>query len=399
MKLKYFLNKIQDVKIKDYCSLFPMTIALIIKPFYKKTYKDAWLICEEPKEARDNGYHFFQYMVQNQPNQKCFYAIKKKSIDYKKVKKYGNIIEYGSIQHWLAYFLCQYNISSQKGGKPNAAVCSFMELTGFFQVHNIFLQHGVIINDLKWLYSDCSKIEKFITSTIPETKFVEQKFGYPKGTVCLTGIPRFDALHDLVVENKQILIMPTWRCWFNLRSKKNSNINSNFEESEYLNKWKELLNNDILKELIEKKDLKVIFYLHRNLQNHINSFKNINSKIILASWEKYDIQELLKSSALMVTDYSSVFFDMIYMKKPIVFYQFDEDEYRKYQYGEGYFDYHNNNFGNSYAESWRVVKELKTILENDCKISPQYLDSHKEIFRFYDRKNSERVFKILKEKE
>ena len=52
MKLKYFLNKIQDVKIKDYCSLFPMTIALIIKPFYKKTYKDAWLICEEPKEAR-----------------------------------------------------------------------------------------------------------------------------------------------------------------------------------------------------------------------------------------------------------------------------------------------------------------------------------------------------------
>ena len=96
-----------------------------------------------------------------------------------------------------------------------------------------------------------------------------------------------------------------------------------------MNKWKELLNNDILKELIEKKDLKVIFYLHRNLQNHINSFKNINSKIILASWEKYDIQELLKSSALMVTDYSSVFFDMIYMKKPIVFYQFDEDEYRK----------------------------------------------------------------------
>ena len=97
--------------------------------------------------------------------------------------------------------------------------------------------------------------------------------------------------------------MPTWRCWFNLRSKKNSNINSNFEESEYLNKWKELLNNNILKELIEKKDLKVIFYLHRNLQNHINSFKNINSRVILASWEKYDIQELLKSSALMVTDY------------------------------------------------------------------------------------------------
>ena len=27
----------------------------------------------------------------------------------------------------------------------------------------------------------------------------------------------------------------------------------------------------------------------------------------------------------MVTDYSSVFFDFAYMKKPIVFYQFDEN--------------------------------------------------------------------------
>ncbi|WP_257940879.1 DegT/DnrJ/EryC1/StrS family aminotransferase [Bacteroides muris (ex Fokt et al. 2023)] len=84
---------------------------------------------------------------------------------------------------------------------------------------------------------------------------------------------------------------------------------------------------------------------------------------MIASWEKYDIQELLKSSAIMITDYSSVFFDMIYMKKPIIFYQFDEEKYRKYQYGEGYFDYHHNAFGNTCSSSDLVIKELEKMAD------------------------------------
>ena len=84
---------------------------MIIKHFYRKTCKDAWLIGEEPQEARDNGYHFFQYMVQNQPNQKCFYAIKKKSIDYKKVKKYG----LHSFLEWFIVIPFQRRMQAQCG--------------------------------------------------------------------------------------------------------------------------------------------------------------------------------------------------------------------------------------------------------------------------------------------
>ena len=99
----------RDVKFTDYLSLFPMMMAFILKPFYKKKYQGTWLICEEPLEARDNGYHFFKYMCENQQQQICYYAIKRKSVDAKKVEKIGKIIEYGSVQHWLAYFLCDYN--------------------------------------------------------------------------------------------------------------------------------------------------------------------------------------------------------------------------------------------------------------------------------------------------
>ena len=83
----YLINKIKDVKIKDYFSVFPMITALILKPFYRERYQGTWLICEEPYEARDNGYHFFRYMCERQPQQKCYYAVKKESVDAKKVQK------------------------------------------------------------------------------------------------------------------------------------------------------------------------------------------------------------------------------------------------------------------------------------------------------------------------
>ena len=92
IKLAYFVNRIRDVKLKDYLSVFPMTVALIAKSFFKKKYEKAWLICEEAAEARDNGYHFFRYMCQKQPQQKCFYAIKKKSVDYNKVQKHNKAL-------------------------------------------------------------------------------------------------------------------------------------------------------------------------------------------------------------------------------------------------------------------------------------------------------------------
>lgn len=213
INLKYFRKKIKDVRIKDYCALFPMIIAKMVSPLFKRKYKDTWIICENENEARDNGYHFFKYLSINQPQQKCFYIISKKAKDYNKVKKLGQVITYGSVKHWILYYTAQYNISSQKGGKPNAAWCSFFELIGIFNPHNIFLQHGVIMNKCDWLMADRCCFDGFITSTNSEYQFVQDTFGYANKTVQLTGLPRFDNLHCNNVKSNRIIIMPTWRKW------------------------------------------------------------------------------------------------------------------------------------------------------------------------------------------
>lgn len=398
VKLSYLLDRIRDVKPNDYLSVFPMTAALLIKPFYKKKYAGTWLVCEEPAEARDNGYHFFKYMCEKQPQQKCYYAIKRNSVDVKKVQELGDVIEYGSIQHWLAYFLCEYNISSQKGGKPNAAMCAFMEMNGRFKPQNVFLQHGITKDHAEWLYADKCNFTYFITAAVPEDQMIREDYGYPDGVVQLTGFPRYDALNNLEIKKNRVLIMPTWRYWFNLKSKGGDDVKEDFRHSNYLKKWLDFLNDKDLEKMILEKNLEVIFFLHRNMQKYIDAFDNVSNHVIIASWKEYDIQELLKTSAIMVTDYSSVYFDMIYMQKPILFYQFDEAEYRRYQYQEGWFDYHDNTFSESYAEKNGLMEKLQEYVEKDFDVDDKYREGCNEIFKYIDDNNSKRVFELLSKK-
>ena len=74
-KTEYIINKMQDVKIKDIISVFSFVIAKLISPFAWKRYKGCWLICEDPKEARDNGYCLYQR--KSPGNSQCLRNIKK----------------------------------------------------------------------------------------------------------------------------------------------------------------------------------------------------------------------------------------------------------------------------------------------------------------------------------
>ena len=126
---QYSVKRILEyVRIKDILHFF---LCIIVFPFAivaKIFIRDFWLVCEDKNEARDNGYWFFKYVRENKPKQKIAYAINKKSPDCKKVKALGKVVSYGSVSHWFWYIVADKNISSQKGGKPNAAVCYFLRL-------------------------------------------------------------------------------------------------------------------------------------------------------------------------------------------------------------------------------------------------------------------------------
>jgi len=397
-KIRYFFKQLKFVKFKDILSVFLFLIALPLSLFYKIRHKNLWLICERANEARDNGYWFYKYMVENHHDQEVAYAIKFKSFDYEKVKALkGKIIKFGSLKHWIYYLIAKVNISSQKEGKPNAALCHFLEIYGLIKNKRVNLQHGVIHNDLKWLYYDVTKMWLFVSTTRQEFNYCLKTFGYPEKNMALTGLCRYDNLDDdsEYVKN-QVLIMPTHRSWLSRPVKKYKEYDDiyNFENTEYYKSWKKFLSSENLVDIVRKKNLDIILFLHPNMQKYTKYFSGLDGVRVVTS-AQYDLQYLLKSSAVMITDYSSVAFDFAYMNKPLLYFQFDYDKFREGHYQEGYFSYEKNGFGPVCYDVEHLTEEFCRIVENEMEIENKYSNKIKEFFEYRDKENCKRTYEAI----
>ncbi len=398
--MEKIIKNLRFIKMKDIFSIFQFILAIIPAMIFKIIRKNIWLICEDENEARDNGYTFFKYMCQNKSeNIDVVYAINKKSNDYQKVKDVGKCIQYGGYIHWIYYLAAKYNISSQKGGKPNAAVCYFLEVFGILKNNRIFLQHGITISDAKWLYYENTKMRLFICGAQKEYEYVKEKFGYPQENVKCLGFCRFDNWHNLKINKKRILVMPSWREWLNRKTDAYYELqyDGQFEHSEYYKKWNSFLKNKELKEFLEKNNLELIFYPHRNVQNNLEYFNSISQNIKIASWKEYDIQELLKNSAIMITDFSSVAMDFLYMKKPVIYYTFDINDFIKGQYAKGYFDYENNGMTYYSRDENEIVSQIKKIYQDNFDLDEKMNKKIDEFFGICDNNNCKRTYEAIKQ--
>lgn len=106
--------------------------------------------------------------------------------------------------------------------------------------------------------------------------------------------------------NKKILVMPG----------KNICVD---DKDMYFKKWHNLLNNNKLIEFIEKNDINIYLYSNRD----IDKLKFNSNNITITK----NIQDLLKDSSLLITDYSNIYITFASMLKPVIYYQ--SDEYQK----------------------------------------------------------------------
>lgn len=397
------MNKIKQnlkyIKIKDIFSIFVFIIALpfgiIFKVINKIRKKELWIICEAEDTARDNGYHLFKYIREKYPNDYCFYAIDKKSSDYEKIKQYGNVIQFYSFKHWIFYLAADKNISTQKAGNPNAVVFYLLQVYGILRNKRVFLQHGIIKDKIPYINYQNSKFRLFICGAKREYDFVKETFGYPEGYVKYTGLARFDNLHNNNINKKQILVMPTWRNWLG-RDLNSFSKGEKFTATPYFNCWNDFLKNPELNEFLEKNNISLYFYPHIHMQKYMKCFQFKSNNIKVVDNSDIDIQKLLKESALLITDYSSVFMDFAYMRKPIIYYQFDQKEFRERHLSEGYFKYERDGFGEVLKEENSVVEKIKQYINHDFEIEDEYKNRMDDFFELYDTNNCERIYNEIK---
>ena len=388
------LNKLKRVRIGDLGHLFLFLLALLPAALLRRKRPQLWLVCENRREARDNGYWFFRYLRERQPQVDAVYAIDPDAPEARRVTCLGPTVAYGSFRHWVLYLAAEVNISSQKYGKPNAAVCYLLEVQlGLLKNRRVFLQHGVIKDDLPFLHYDKARLWMFSCGAEPEYRFINACFGYPAGIVRYLGLCRFDSLHGQQPDEALVLILPTWRMYLQRSENREAFLNS-----DYYRCWSGLLTDGRLDALLERYGKRAVFVLHREMGAFEDAFVSRSPRIEVLRWQQADITALIRRAGTLLTDFSSVYMDFAYMKKPIVYYQFDTALFRSGHLPEGYFDYARDGFGPICADEDAVLTELEACFAGGCRMAERYRQRVERFYTLYDDRNCERTYEAICEK-
>ena len=364
---------------------------------------NSWLIVDRPDKADDNSEHFYRYIKDNELHDEIYFALSKGASDWKRLEEEGfNLIDYGSEEHLICLANCRFLISSQAGHglfHPKSTK-SFSDLVRY---RFIFLQHGVIMTDIsKWLNN--VRMKKFVTSTPGEYNFIagtEGNYKFSDTEVCLTGMPR----HDSLLKNKDrvhpdtILIMPTWRKYLTLDPKEIGGAREplpNFLETDYAKNWIKLLSDEKLKVMVEESGFKLKFAMHPNLAMYVNEFKIPSYIEIIDVTDDFSYSEQILETVVLITDYSSVAFDAAVIDRPVIYFQFDKEDFSsgKHTSVEGYFDFEDDGFGPVSYQSAQVLDALQNFLiEGESLI---YQERRDKTYPKRDGNSCERVYKEIR---
>lgn len=385
---KIIYNTVKSLSI-NFFDLVERNTILIISIGYKLVVRrKIWLIGERTDTAQENGWYFYKYMVESQPKERVYYIIDKKSKNAEILNEYTTVVQYNSFKHKILFDSCIYYVNSHYNSGFPRTVSGKKLYPKLKSIKNVFLQHGITYADVSPFYGKKnSSIDLFICGAKPEYDYVLRNFGYEPNEVALTGFARFDGLHDVKVK-RQILFMPTWR-----RNLENLNRNE-FVETEYFNNIQSILENNKLHELLSKNDFELVFFPHYQLLEFLSSFKTTNNRVVIPTPD-FNVQQLLKNAVLLLTDVSSVHFDVAYMHKPIIYYCWDYESIVKNHLPKGYFNHKEMGFGEVLLTEELVVNKIEYYLNSCCELESEYVERIDNFFPLHDDKNCERIYDVI----
>lgn len=383
-KIRFLFAKMLPVCIKL------LWASLLIFLGYGSGDQNIWLISERGTDARDNGFAFFRYLREVHPEIACRYVIENSSADYSKVVQVGDAVQYGSLAHYVLMLRAECLISSHiMGFSPEPEVFQILQAKRLFRLpgKQIFLQHGIIKDDIEGLKYPNVVVDLFICGALAEYQYIRGHYRHPESVVRFTGLARYDILENWDGK-RQILLMPTWRKWLNSVS------DGVFLESDYYRAYSELLSNADLQCWLEKHGFDLVFYPHYEMQKFVHLFEKYkNENIHIAKFANADVQTLLKESQLLITDYSSVYFDFAYLKKPIVFYQFDKERFFTEHYNRGYFE--ETQFGEVVTTSGKLAAGIKDMFDGKAFVNA-YLNQQADFFTGVSGGCCDRIYRAIR---
>lgn len=375
-------------------------ISSIPKLESREKFSGAWIFMDRDIQADDNAEHLYRYVKNQYPEQDIYFSLRKDSHDWERLQSENfNLIDFGSEEYKKALRNCAKLISSH----ADHYVTNYLGKRMLEGKHFVFLQHGVTKDDISAWLNTKDQIDCIITTSYAEKESLcanGTRYKFTEKEVVLTGFPR----HDLLLNSHEnecttILFMPTWRkdiIGKRIPGGSSFERNDDFITSEFFLHWRKILTSSCLKEIVDKYNSNVIFFPHAYIQPYIELF-NLPDYVKVMSHVDGSMQKLFLDASILITDYSSVAFEIGVQKKPVIYYQFDENSFFSgaHNYVRGYFDYRENGFGPVVMDENELLRALETQLDKTCQLDSALLKRMDIAFPFQDGKNCERTYQAI----
>lgn len=342
--------------------------------------------------AQDNGYYFFKHCMDHEEEKRqknhIYYVITKDAPDRKKLDAYqSRLVDFMSIRHMIYMIAAELLVSTDTRNHLYAMRQRGSILKRYLRKKPlVFLQHGVTaLKKVDFFYGKgkSGSCDLFVVTSDFEKKIIEDYFGYAEDEIVNSGFARWDVLEDKPEGLREILIMPTWRAWL-------ENVTlEEFKESDYFHNYMELLNSPRFHSFLEKNDLLANFYLHSKFREFIQDFSVESDRIRLIVFGEEPANELMMRCKMLVTDYSSVCWDVFYLDKPVVFFQFDRDKYME-AHGS-YLDMDRELFGDCAQDVDGLLTYMERCADDRFVVRPEYEKMQKSFYKYFDDQNSRRI--------
>ncbi|EKE44822.1 putative glycosyl transferase [Oceaniovalibus guishaninsula JLT2003] len=365
-------------------------------------FRDCMVLMDRDDRADDNAEHLYRHMMRTGRATNAWFILDPKSSDWDRLAAEGfRLLPYGSDDHIAAQMNARFLISSHADEYVLWPVpkAQFGDLA---RAEFVFLQHGVAIGDMSaWLNS--KPIRLFVTTMPVESESLgssSSPYVFSEREVLLSGLPRHDALKSKAdaCNTDMILFAPTWRKYLTALNEADGERRSKvptFAESKFFDSWGNLLRSDALKSLADRHGLTVCFAPHPNMAMYIDDMA-LPSHLHIVDFRKgVPYQNLFARARVAVSDYSSAVFDVAYLQKPLIYFQFDEAEIFSGGHisRRGYFSFERDGFGPVARDVDGVLAHLERALSG--QENPVYARRRQAAFPFRDGGCCERVCAAL----
>lgn len=334
--------------------------------------KDRFILCFDSLSDSNaeciDAYTFFKWLQKNKIPSK--YIIHPANPLAKKISDKRDVI----LSDAHSFFInCTYILSKSK-----CVITSF----GLHKYYNhyikklswikyIFIDHGAILLKHSVLNFYTEKDFHYICANFKPEHQLYSNLRLWKNRQILCGMPRWDNLKKVPHSNKNIFIFFTWR----MSIQKYSAFHTRYEK-----RILKFLNSQKLVSLLRDGNITL------NIASHHAMVFN-DGKIKFPKYinliQPTEISKIIQSTDLMITDYSSLAYDFMFLDIPVIFYRFDTDV--RYPDKRDRLDAksaksHDKELYNVFYDEDSVLKKIEFYIKNNFVLEPEYKKINDSLF-------------------